>query len=112
MSGMIVRDERILERVGDLLLPVREMVGAVQKTEGLIAELSHPNIDWKFVITGLRGYLFDYIYDIAPHAEAVMPVIYRFLREATARKKVSAVRACDTFFDRYLFVRNRLNEGD
>jgi phosphohistidine swiveling domain-containing protein len=109
---MIAVDDEISGSVADLLLPVREMVGAVQKTESLIAELTHPNIDWKFVITGLRGYLFDYIYDILPYAGTVMPVIYRYLREATSRKKASAIRACDTFFDRGIFVFNKLNDGD
>jgi len=109
---MIAVEENSSVGVRDLLLPVNGMVGAVQKTENLIAELTHPNIDWKFVITGLRGYLFDYIFDLLPHTETVMPVIYRFLREATARKKVSAIRACDTFFDRYIFTASKFRDGD
>lgn len=109
---MIAVDENIREQVKELLLPVRDMVGAVQKTNSLIAELTHPNIDWKYAITGLRGYLFDYIYDLLPYVDSVMPVVYHYLREATTRKKVSAVRACDTFFDRYIFVSTKANGGD
>lgn len=109
---MIAVDENIRERVKELLLPVRDMVGAVQKTTSLIAELTHPNIDWKYAITGLRGYLFDYIFDILPYAQSVMPVVYHYLREATIRKKVSAIRACDTYFDRYIFVLNKSLGGD
>ncbi|MBP7735712.1 MAG: hypothetical protein KA369_07035 [Spirochaetes bacterium] len=109
---MIAVDENIKEHVKELLLPVKDMVGAVQKTNSLIAELTHPNIDWKYAITGLRGYLFDYIYDILPYTGTVMPVVYRYLREATIRKKVSAIRACDTFFDRYIFVLNKFVGGD
>ncbi len=109
---MIAVDENIREHVKELLLPVQDMVGAVQKTNSLIVELTHPNIDWKYAITGLRGYFFDYIYDILPYAGSVMPVVYRYLREATIRKKVSAIRACDTFFDRYIFVINKALAGD
>ncbi len=109
---MIAVDENIRDRVKELLLPVQDMVGAVQKTNSLIAELTHPNIDWKYAITGLRGYLFDYIYDILPYSESVMPVVYHYLREATMRKKASAIRACDTFFDRYIFVINKVIGGD
>ncbi len=109
---MISVEEHNRGSVRDLLLPVKDMVGAVQKTESLITELTHPNIDWKYAITALRGYLYDYIYDILPYAGTVMPVIYHYLFEATARKKASAIRACDTFFDRCAFVLARLNEGD
>ncbi|MBN2158568.1 MAG: hypothetical protein JW807_04165 [Spirochaetes bacterium] len=109
---MITVEENRGAGVRDLLLPVRGMVGAVQKTENLIAELTHPNVDWKFVISGLRTYLFDYIYDLLPYADTVMPVIYRYLREATERKKISAIRACDTFFDRYIFTQGRFLDGD
>jgi phosphohistidine swiveling domain-containing protein len=109
---MIAVEDNISGSVRDLLLPVKDMVGAVQKTENLIAELTHPNIDWKYVITGLRGYLYDYIYDILPDTGTVMPVIYHYLYEATARKKASAIRACDTFFDRSVFTINKLNDGD
>ncbi len=112
MSVMSARDPGVHDDARLLIVPVKHMVGAVQKTEQLIAELEHPNIDWKFVITGLRGYIFDYIFDIAPHADMVMPIVYRYLREATERKKVSAVRACDTFFDRYAFVLQRIRDGD
>ncbi|MBN1497148.1 MAG: hypothetical protein JXA07_10300 [Spirochaetes bacterium] len=110
MNAVVEENNR--GNVRDLLVPVREMVGAVQKTENLIAELTHPNIDWKYVITGLRGYLYDYIYDILPHAGTVMPVVYRYLYEATERKKASAIRACDTFFDRYIFVAGKLGDED
>ncbi len=112
MDIMIAVNEDISGSVNDLLLPVKGMVGAHQKTESLIAELTHPNVDWKYVITGLRNYLFDYIYDLIPYASSVMPVIYHYLKESTLRKKASAIRACDTFFDRYIFVMSKVAEGD
>ncbi|HDP81171.1 MAG TPA: hypothetical protein ENN21_10065, partial [Spirochaetes bacterium] len=45
-----------------------------------------------------------HIHDIGPHCEEVMPILFHYLREATLRKKGSALRASETFFDRYLFV--------
>jgi phosphohistidine swiveling domain-containing protein len=109
---MIAVDADIRGDASVLLLPVRDMVGAIQKTESLIAELTHPNIDWKYVTTGLRNYLFDYIYDLLPHTNTVMPVVYGYLRESTLRKKASGIRACDTFFDRYILVMNKVLDGN
>jgi hypothetical protein len=109
---MIAVDADIRRDASVLLLPVQDMVGAIQKTESLIAELTHPNIDWKYVTTGLRNYLFDYIYDLLPHTNTVMPVVYGYLRESTLRKKASGIRACDTFFDRYILVMNKVLDGN
>ena len=95
--------------LNDLLLPLGDKVGAIQKVTGLIQELEHPNIDWKFVIAGIRAYLYDYLYDIPPHTERVLPILFHFLMEATIRKKASAVRASDTFIDRYIFVIKNLD---
>lgn len=90
--------------LNNLLLPLGNRVGAISKVNNLIAELSHPNIDWKYVITGIRAYLYDYLHDIIPHSPQVLPILFHFLREGTLRKKGSALRASDTFFDRYIHI--------
>ena len=96
-----------------LLLPLGERVGALQKVRGLIDEMNHPNTDWKFVVSGLRSYLFEYLlHDVEPYAQQVLPVVFRYLREATERKKATALRACDTFFDRYDFVVKNYEEHE
>jgi hypothetical protein len=95
-----------------LLIPISDRVGAVQKTSKLIEELNHPNIDWKFVIATIRAYLFDYVYDIIPHAEEVLPILFFYMKEAVRRKKASSLRAADTFFDRYTFIITRITEGN
>ncbi len=99
-------------KIENLLLPLRDTYGAARKTEKLIEELRHPNIDWKFVIAGLREYLFDNLYDIAPHANDVLPAVFHFLEAGTRRGKVSAIRAADTFLDRFLFVLTISSEND
>jgi len=71
--------------LNDLLLPLGDKVGAIQKVTGLIQELEHPNIDWKFVIAGILAYLYDYLYDIPPHTERVLPILFHFLMVATIR---------------------------
>lgn len=91
-------------KIENLFLPLSNKYGAAKKTEKLIEELRHPNIDWKFVIAGLREYLFDNLYDLAPYAKDVLPVVFHFLASGTQRGKVSAIRAADTFFDRFVFV--------
>jgi hypothetical protein len=96
----------------DLLLPLLNRVGATQKISSLISELKHPNMDWKAAVDGLRAYLFDYIFDIAPYSEKILPVIFYYLYEATARMKVSSLRAGDTFFDRYIFILKNSSEGN
>ncbi len=88
----------------NLLLPLGDRVGAIQKVNLLIEELQHPNIDWKSVVAELRTYLFDYIYEIVPFGDKVLPVIFFYIYEATVRKKASAIRASDTFFNRYAFL--------
>ncbi|TAL38079.1 MAG: hypothetical protein EPN93_04955 [Spirochaetes bacterium] len=99
--------------LNNLRVPLGSRVGALSRVDGLISEMSHPNIDWKFVINGIRAYLFDYIYEIIPHHEIILPILYHYIREATVRRKASALRAGDTFFDRYLFVlKQALAEGD
>ncbi|HSV96967.1 MAG TPA: PEP/pyruvate-binding domain-containing protein [Spirochaetota bacterium] len=95
----------------NLLVPIEGRAGAIVRVESLIAEMSHPNIDWKHVVAGIRSYLFDHIHDISPHADTVLPVIFHYLREATLRKKGSTLRAGETFFDRYLFVLTAIAEG-
>ncbi len=95
----------------NLLVPVEGRAGASARVENLIAEMSHPNIDWKHVVAGIRSYLFDHIHDIPAHADSVLPILFHYLREATARKKGSTLRAGETFFDRYLFVLAAIAEG-
>lgn len=97
-------DDRILESADILLLPVGGKYGAEQKVATLIQELRHPNIDWKYAVAGLRSYLFDYLHVVHPYRQEVLPVIFYYLKEATSRKKDSALRASDTFFDRYNFM--------
>lgn len=99
-------------KIENLILPLANKYGAAKKTEKLIEELRHPNIDWKFVIAGLREYLFDNLYDIAPYAGEVLPVVFHFLAAGTKRGKVSAIRAADTFLDRFVFVLNGSSEND
>lgn len=108
-SGMIT--EQLAFDLGALLTPVRGKIGASARVEGLIAEMSHPNIDWKHVVAGIRSYLFDYIYDLVPHSDTVLPILFHYLREATVRKKGSTLRAGETFFDRYQFVLASIAEG-
>ncbi|MBP7604203.1 MAG: hypothetical protein KBA15_09760, partial [Spirochaetes bacterium] len=97
--------------LGTLLVPVEGRAGATARVEALIAEMSHPNIDWKHVVAGIRSYLFDHIHDLAPHADSVLPILFHYLREATARRKGSTLRAGETFFDRYQFVLASIAEG-
>ncbi len=95
-----------------LLAPISDKVGANQKVSRLIEELEHPNTDWNYVIGGVRNYLFDYLYELAPSASSVMPVIFHYLMKGTERGKLSAIRASETFFDRYLFVLRKIVGGD
>ncbi|RPI94665.1 MAG: hypothetical protein EHM32_06510, partial [Spirochaetales bacterium] len=95
----------------NLLVPIEGRAGASARVESLIAEMSHPNIDWKHVVAGIRSYLFDHIHDISSHADTVLPILFHYLREATLRKKGSTLRAGETFFDRYLFVLAAVAEG-
>ena len=95
-----------------LQLPVKNKFGALKKVEELITELTYENKDWKFIINGLRSYLYDYLYEITPYADQVLPVIFHYIEEATNRKRKSAIRACDTFFDRYIFILNRIEDGN
>lgn len=104
--------EHDLPDLNNLLLPLGNKVGAVNRISALIAEMTHPNIDWKYVVGGLRSYLYDFLYDILPHHDKVFPVVYHYLKEATARRRNSALRASDTFFDRYIFVLKNFIEGD
>ncbi|HOO70868.1 MAG TPA: PEP/pyruvate-binding domain-containing protein [Spirochaetota bacterium] len=95
--------------LNDLLLPLGDKVGANQKVSSLIVELQHPNIDWKYVVAGIRTYLYDYLYDIPPYCDRVFPIIFYYLKEATLRRKASALRASDTFIDRLTFVLNKID---
>ncbi|MCU0847266.1 MAG: PEP-utilizing enzyme [Spirochaetes bacterium] len=88
----------------DLLLPLGDRIGALQKANNLIAELNHPNIDWKYAVDGIRSYLFDFFHDIEPYSDRVIPILLHFLEDATARGRSSSLRACDTYLDRYSFV--------
>jgi len=94
-----------------LYLPVGDRYGAVKKVENLIFELEHTNIDWKYVIAEFRSYLYDFLYDSIPYAHDVLNIIFHYLIEAVARRKVSALRASDTFFDRYIFVVKQVIDG-
>jgi len=105
-------DEHDLMDLNNLLLPLGNRVGAVSRISALIEEMKHPNVDWKYVVGGLRSYLYDFLYDILPHHDKVFPIVYRYLREATARGRNSALRASDTFFDRYIVVLRNAIEGD
>ncbi len=95
----------------NLLAPIEGRAGACARVESLIAEMSHPNIDWKHVVAGIRSYLFDHIHDLYSHADSVLPILFHYLREATVRKKGSTLRAGETFFDRYLFVLTSMAGG-
>jgi hypothetical protein len=95
--------------LNDLLLPLGDKVGAIQKVSGLITELQHPNIDWKYVVSGIRTYLYDYVYDIPPYCDRVLPILFHYIKEATLRKKASALRASDTFIDRLTYVVNNID---
>jgi hypothetical protein len=108
---MLLKDKLSINQ-DDLFLPVRDKTGANQKIQKLVDELRHPNIDWKFVVTSTRSYLFDYIYDIAPYADKVMPVIFHYLFRALERKRGSSLRAADTFFDRYSYTINAILQGN
>ncbi|MCX7677990.1 MAG: PEP-utilizing enzyme [Spirochaetes bacterium] len=101
------RNEHLL-KVENLLLPVNHKYGAKLKVEKLIEELRHPNIDWKYVISGLREYLYDYLYDVLPYSEHVLPIVFHYIFVGTQRGKASAIRAADTFFDRYIFILKNL----
>ncbi len=90
--------------LNNLLLPLGSRVGAVNRVSSIITEMTHPNIDWKFVVSGIRSYLYDYLHDSVPYCDKVMPIIYHYLKEATLRKRASAIRASDTFFDRYIYI--------
>ena len=90
--------------LNDLLLPLGNKVGAVSRVQNIINEMLHPNTDWKFIVSGIRSYLYDYLHDTVPYHDRVYPIIYHYIREATVRKKASAIRASDTFFDRWLYV--------
>ena len=94
----------------DLLLPLGNKIGAIQKVTSLIDEMQHPNTDWKYVVAGIRTYLYDNIYDIPPFSEKILPILFYYLKEATLRKKASAVRASDTFIDRLIFVLQNIEE--
>jgi len=96
---------------GNLLLPLQGKFGSSQKVARLVDELRHPNIDWKFVITGLRSYLFDHIHDIPPFAGDVLPVVFHYIALGTERGRASALRAADTFFDRYSYALKNFPEG-
>ncbi|HXK66542.1 MAG TPA: hypothetical protein PK348_09765, partial [Spirochaetota bacterium] len=98
--------------VNNILLPVEHKIGALNRAKNLVAEMTHPNIDWKYMVTELRAYLYDYMYDIVPHSDKVLPVIFHYLKEATVRKRGSTLRAADTFLDRYLFLIKKEIEGD
>lgn len=98
--------------VNNILLPVEHKVGALNRAKILATEMTHPNIDWKFMVTELRAYLYDYMYDIVPHSDKVLPIIFHYLKEATVRKRGSTIRAADTFLDRYLFLIKKELEGD
>jgi pyruvate,orthophosphate dikinase len=95
-----------------LLLPVEQKYGALKKVEELNEELIQKNKDWKFIVNGLRSYLFDYLYDIDPYSKQVLPLIFYYIKEATIRKRKSAIRACDTFFDRYIYILTKVKKGD
>ncbi len=97
-------DAEIAERAENLLLPLKGKLGSVQKVSSLISELRHPNTDWKSVISGLRSYLFDHLHDIAGYSGSILPVVFHYLRLGTVRGKGSALRAADTFFDRYSYL--------
>ncbi|MDY6967102.1 MAG: PEP/pyruvate-binding domain-containing protein [Spirochaetota bacterium] len=105
-------EESGIPDIRNLLLPLQNKIGATQKVKSLIEELSHPNIDWKYVTNGIRSYLFDYIYDITPYSDSVLPIIFYYLKEATLRKKESAYRASDTFFDRFMFIIKDIMDGN
>lgn len=95
--------EQAIVDPNNLLLPLGNRIGAIERVKSLVSEMTHPNIDWKFVVNGLRSYLYDYLYDAIPYDDRVFPVIYHYLREATLRKRGSSLRASDTFFDRYIY---------
>ncbi len=94
----------IRESIDVLLIPVQGKYGAMQKVGVLVQELKHPNIDWKFAVAGIRSYLYDYLHILGPHGHSVLEVLIHFLKEATSRKKGSALRASETFFDRYNYI--------
>jgi len=98
--------------VQNIIFPVKDKVGARKKVENLVAEMTHPNIDWKYMVSGLRSYLYDYIYEIEDYSSTVLPVIFHYLAEATQRKRGSTLRAADTFFDRYIFLIRKDISGD
>ena len=98
--------------VNNILLPVEHKIGALSRAKNLVAEMTHPNIDWKYMVTEIRAYLYDYMYDIVPHSDRVLPVIFHYLKEATVRKRGSTIRAADTFLDRYLFLLKKEIAGD
>ena len=105
-------ERMVSQDVNVLLIPLKNKLGATEKVEELISELTLQNLDWKYIINELRAYLYDYLYDTIPHADKVYPVIFYYLKEATNRKRKSAIRACDTFFDRYLYILENLNDGN
>lgn len=111
MKGAIAMDYELYD-VNNILLPVEHKIGALNRAKTLVAEMTHPNIDWKYMVTELRAYLYDYMYDIVPHSDKVLPVVFHYLKEATVRKRGSTIRAADTFLDRYLFLIKKEIEGD
>jgi len=100
------------ENIDVLEMPVKNKVGALKKVQDLTEELKQENLDWRYVVNGLRAYLFDYLYDTVPNSDQVLPVIFHYIKGATDRKGNSAIRACDTFFDRYVFVLESMDRGD
>ncbi|MBN1531546.1 MAG: hypothetical protein JXA20_02685 [Spirochaetes bacterium] len=104
-------EAEIRENLDKLLLPVAGKYGATQKVSSLIQELNHPNIDWKFAVAGIRSYLYDYIHSMAGHEKDILPILIQYLSEATSRKKGSALRASETFFDRYYYVARGDGDG-
>ncbi len=108
---MILTQRPPVEDLQKLGIPFQNKVGASRKVNNLIEELSHPNIDWKTAVGEIRSYLFDYIHEIAPEGPDILPILFYFLYEATARKKGSALRACETFFNRYNFIIKNRGEG-
>ncbi len=109
---MILTQRPPVEELQKLGIPFQNKVGASRKVNNLIEELSHPNIDWKTAVAEIRSYLFDYIHEIAPGGNDILPILFFFLYEATARKKGTALRACETFFNRYNFVIKNSGEGN
>ena len=108
----MVTDLNFTEDINVLLLPVKHKYGSLIKVEELTKELTYENKDWKYIINGLRSYLYDHLYDLVPYSDQVLTVIFYYIKEATNRKRNSAIRACDTFFDRYIFILQKLKLGD